>query len=251
MTGTLILLRHGNSEWNESGRFTGWVDVRLAASGVAQARRAGLLLAGSGLLPDRVYTSVLSRAIRTADVTLDEICRHWVPANRSWRLNERHYGVLQGRRKSDVVAEFGAEKFLHWRRSYHGAPPPLPDDSPHSTVADPRYAALGDTVPRTESLAQVGERLLPYWSEAIAPDVSAGATVLVVSHSNALRALVKHLDGMSDPDIETINVPTGIPLVYTFDRYGRIDSPGRYLDPAAASAGAAAVASEGFGNGVG
>lgn len=248
MTGTLILLRHGNSAWNESGRFTGWVDVRLAASGIAQARRAGRLLADSGLLPDRVHTSVLTRAIRTADVALDEIGRHWVPTNRGWRLNERHYGVLQGRRKSDVVAEFGTEKFLHWRRSYHGTPPPLPDDSPYSTVGDPRYAGLGDTVPRTESLAQVGERLLPYWHESIAPDVASGATVLVVSHSNALRALVKHLDGVSDQDIETVNVPTGIPLVYTFDRHGRIDRPGRYLDATAASAGAAAVAIEGLGD---
>jgi 2,3-bisphosphoglycerate-dependent phosphoglycerate mutase len=194
-----------------------------------------------------VYTSVLTRAIRTADVVLDEIDRHWVPVLRSWRLNERHYGVLQGRRKADVVAEFGEELFRHWRRSLHGTPPPLPDDSPHSTVTDPRYAGLGAGVPRTESLARVGERLVPYWSDVIAPDVAEGRTVLVTSHSNALRALVKHLDDVSDADIATVNVPTGIPLVYTFTGRGKPDGPGRYLDPGTATVAAAAVASEGIG----
>lgn len=246
MTGTLVLLRHGESEWNESGRFTGWVDVRLTARGVAQARHAGRLLADAGLAPDTVHTSVLARAIRTADVALDEIGRHWIPAAHDWRLNERHYGVLQGRRKSDVVAEFGVERFRHWRRSFHGTPPPLPDDSPHSTAGDPRYAGLGAALPRTESLARVGGRLLPYWSAAIVPELAAGATVLVTSHSNALRALVKHLENVSDADIASVNVPTGIPLVYRVNRRGVAEGPGRYLDADAARAGSAAVANEGL-----
>lgn len=246
MTGTLILLRHGDSEWNESGRFTGWVDVRLTVRGVAKARRAGSQLADADLLPDKVYTSVLARAIQTADATLDEAGRHWIPVVRHWRLNERHYGVLQGRRKSDVVAEFGVDRFRHWRRSFHGAPPPLPDDSPHSTADDPRYAELGAAAPRTESLAQVSDRLLPYWSDVVAPDVAAGRTVLVTSHSNALRALVKHLEDVSDTDIASVNVPTGIPLVYAFNGRGRVEGASRYLDPATAAKAMTAVANEGL-----
>lgn len=244
MTGTLVLLRHGASEWNEQGLFTGWVDVPLAPRGVRQARAAGKLLAGAGLLPAKAHTSVLVRAVATANETLAECGRAWVDVDRSWRLNERHYGALHGRNKRDVVAEFGEERFRLWRRSLHGTPPPLPDDSPYSPVGDPRYAQLGAAVPRTESLAQVLARLLPYWERRVLPDLAGGATVLVVSHSNALRALIKHVEGVSDEDIAAVDVPTGIPLAYEFDAALRA-GPGRYLDPVAAAEGAAAVAAEG------
>jgi 2,3-bisphosphoglycerate-dependent phosphoglycerate mutase len=245
VTGRLILLRHGASEWTEQHRFTGWIDVPLSAGGARQARRAGQLLVESDLLPDKVHTSLLTRAIQTANLTLEQAGRLWIEVSRGWRLNERHYGALQGRRKPDVVAEFGEEQFVRWRRSFTGTPPPLPDDSPYSTVDDPRYAGLGDRAPRTESLAQVLDRLLPYWHGHLLPDLAAGRTVLVTSHSNALRALIKHLESIGDEEIVRLNVPTGIPLVYAFDQRLRIAGPGRYLDPRAASAGAAQVADEG------
>lgn len=244
MTGTLVLLRHGASEWNEQGRFTGWVDVPLAPRGVRQARAAGKLLAGAGLLPDRAHTSVLVRSVATANETLAECGREWIDVSRSWRLNERHYGALHGRHKRDVAAEFGADEFRRWRRSFHGTPPPLPDDSPYSPVGDPRYAELGDDIPRTESLADVLARLLPYWERRVLPDLAGGATVLVASHSNALRALIKHVEHVSDEDIAAVDVPTGIPLAYRFDTALRA-GPGHYLDPVAAAEGAAAVAAEG------
>ena len=245
MTHTLILLRHGNSTWNQQNLFTGWVDVRLSDQGVAEATRAGELLAESGLAPDVLYTSVLTRAIQTANIALDTANRSWIPVKRSWRLNERHYGALQGKDKAQTLDEFGAEQFQLWRRSFDVPPPPLDDESEFSQAHDERYAGLGADLPRTESLALVIDRLLPYWESDIAPDLRAGKTVLVTAHGNSLRALVKQLDGISDEDIAELNIPTGIPLVYTLDDDLKPIGPAEYLDPAAAAAGAAAVANQG------
>jgi 2,3-bisphosphoglycerate-dependent phosphoglycerate mutase len=242
---TLILLRHGQSEWNELNLFTGWVDVRLTEQGKAEAIRGGQLLAESGLAPDILYTSVLSRAIQTANLALDAADRLWIPVKRSWRLNERHYGALQGKDKAQTLAEFGQEQFMLWRRSFDVPPPPLADDSEFSQVGDPRYAGIDGEVPRTESLALVIDRLLPYWNSDIVPDLQAGKTVLVTAHGNSLRGLVKHLEGISDADIAEVNIPTGIPLVYRLDENLVPEGPGQYLDPEAAAAGAAAVAAQG------
>ena len=242
---TLILLRHGQSEWNELNLFTGWVDVRLTEQGKAEAIRGGQLLAESGLAPDILYTSVLSRAIQTANLALDAADRLWIPVKRSWRLNERHYGALQGKDKAQTLAEFGQEQFRLWRRSFDVPPPPLADDSEFSQVGDPRYAGIDGEVPRTESLALVIDRLLPYWNSDIVPDLQAGKTVLVTAHGNSLRGLVKHLEGISDADIAEVNIPTGIPLVYRLDENLVPEGPGQYLDPEAAAAGAAAVAAQG------
>ncbi len=245
MTHTLILLRHGNSTWNQQNLFTGWVDVRLSEQGVAEATRAGELLAESGLAPDVVYTSVLTRAIQTANIALDTADRSWIPVKRSWRLNERHYGALQGKDKAQTLDEFGAEQFQLWRRSFDVPPPPLDDESEFSQAHDERYAGLGADLPRTESLALVIDRLLPYWDSDIAPDLRAGKTVLVTAHGNSLRALVKQLDGISDEDIAELNIPTGIPLVYTLEDDLKPIGTAEYLDPEAAAAGAAAVANQG------
>jgi len=245
---TLVLLRHGQSEWNEQNRFTGWVDVRLTERGTVEARRAGELLRESGLRPDVLHTSVLSRAIQTANLALEAADRLWLPVHRSWRLNERHYGALQGKDKAETLAEFGHEQFMLWRRSFDTPPPPLPDNDEHSQVGDERYADIPDAeLPRTESLSLVIDRLLPYWRDRIVPELSAGQTVLVVAHGNSLRGLVKHLDGISDADIAELNIPTGIPLVYELDEQQRPTAPSRYLDPEAAAAGAAAVAAQGRG----
>ncbi|HWL59530.1 MAG TPA: phosphoglyceromutase [Microbacteriaceae bacterium] len=245
---TLILLRHGQSEWNKTNQFTGWVDVRLTEQGKAEAQRGGELLAESGILPDVLHTSVLSRAIQTANIALDAADRLWIPVKRSWRLNERHYGALQGKDKAETLAEFGHEQFMLWRRSFDTPPPPLPDNDEHSQVGDERYADIPDAeLPRTESLSLVIDRLLPYWRDRIVPELSAGQTVLVVAHGNSLRGLVKHLDGISDADIAELNIPTGIPLVYELDEQQRPTAPSRYLDPEAAAAGAAAVAAQGRG----
>jgi 2,3-bisphosphoglycerate-dependent phosphoglycerate mutase len=242
---TLILLRHGNSEWNQKNLFTGWVDVGLTEQGVGEAKRAGELLAESGLTPDVVYTSRLVRAIETANYALTVAGRLWIDVKRSWRLNERHYGALQGKDKAQTLAEYGPEQFQTWRRSYDVPPPPLADDDEYSQVHDPRYAELGDAVPRTECLKDVVERLLPYWFSDIAVDLAAGKTVLVTAHGNSLRALVKHLDNISDDDIAELNIPTGIPLVYKLDASFAPIEPAAYLDPEAAAAGAAAVAAQG------
>jgi len=243
---TLILLRHGQSEWNRKNLFTGWVDVRLSEQGAAEARRAGELLAESGLKPDILYTSVLTRAIQTADLALEAADRLWIPVKRSWRLNERHYGALQGKDKAQTLAEFGEEQFMIWRRSFDVPPPPLPDDDEWSQFGDERYADIPDAeFPRTESLALVIDRLLPYWESDIVADLAAGRTVLVAAHGNSLRALVKHLDGISDADIAELNIPTGIPLVYELGEDFLPVRPGAYLDPEAAAAGAAAVAAQG------
>jgi len=242
---TLILLRHGQSEWNKSNQFTGWVDVRLTDQGKAEAQRGGELIKESGLHPDVLHTSVLSRAIQTANIALDAADRLWIPVKRSWRLNERHYGALQGKDKAQTLAEFGEEQFMLWRRSFDVPPPDIADDDPYSQVNDPRYAGIDGEVPRTESLKLVIDRLLPYWDAEIVPDLREGKTVLVTAHGNSLRALVKHLDDISDADIAEVNIPTGIPLVYRLGEDMRPVGPGEYLDPEAAAAGAAAVAAQG------
>jgi 2,3-bisphosphoglycerate-dependent phosphoglycerate mutase len=242
---TLILLRHGNSLWNQQNLFTGWVDVRLSDQGVAEATRAGELIAESGLAPDVVHTSVLTRAIQTADLALEKADRLWIDVKRSWRLNERHYGALQGLDKAETLEKYGPEQFQLWRRSFDVPPPVLADDAEWSQVGDPRYADLGDELPRTECLKDVIERMLPYWESDISSDLRAGKQVLVTAHGNSLRALVKHLDGISDADIADLNIPTGIPLVYTLGEDLMPLSPAEYLDPEAAAAGAAAVAAQG------
>ncbi len=243
---TLLLLRHGESEWNALNLFTGWVDVPLSEKGRAEAARGGELLAESGLLPDVVHTSLLRRAITTAHLALDAADRHWIPVRRSWRLNERHYGALQGKDKKQTLAEFGEEQFMTWRRSYDVPPPPIERGSEFSQDADPRYADLGADAPLTECLADVVDRMLPYWHESVVPDLRAGKTVLLAAHGNSLRALVKHLDGVSDADIAGLNIPTGIPLHYDLDADLRPTTPGgRYLDPEAAATAAAAVANQG------
>jgi 2,3-bisphosphoglycerate-dependent phosphoglycerate mutase len=242
---TLILLRHGNSTWNQQNLFTGWVDVRLSDQGRAEALRAGELLAESGLLPDILHTSRLTRAIQTADIALEEADRLWIDVKRSWRLNERHYGALQGLDKAETLAKYGPEQFQTWRRSFDVPPPLLDDASEWSQADDARYADLGDALPRTESLKDVIARMLPYWESDIAADLRTGKTVLVTAHGNSLRALVKHLDGISDADIAELNIPTGIPLVYRLDEDLKPIGAGEYLDPAAAAAGAAAVAAQG------
>lgn len=242
---TLILLRHGNSIWNQQNLFTGWVDVRLSDQGVAEAKRAGELLAESGLKPDILFTSVLTRAIQTANLALEVSDRLWIDVKRSWRLNERHYGALQGLDKAETLEKYGPEQFQLWRRSFDVPPPPLDDDSEWSQAHDPRYAGLGDDLPRTECLKDVIERMLPYWESDIQGELAAGKTVLVTAHGNSLRALVKHLDNISDDDIAELNIPTGIPLVYKLDENFVPLGPGEYLDPDAAAAGAAAVAAQG------
>jgi 2,3-bisphosphoglycerate-dependent phosphoglycerate mutase len=242
-----VLLRHGESEWNAKNLFTGWVDVDLSAKGEAEARRGGELIRESGLLPDVVHTSVLKRAIRTAEITLLTIDRHWLPVIRSWRLNERHYGALQGKNKKQTLEQFGEEQFMLWRRSYDTPPPPIDDDDEWSQSGDARYATLPpELMPRTECLKDVVGRMLPYWYDAIVPQLLAGQTVLVAAHGNSLRALVKHLDNVSDEAIAALNIPTGIPLVYQLDAQLRPTVPGgEYLDPQAAKEAAAAVANQG------
>ena len=245
MTHTLILLRHGQSDWNQKNLFTGWVDVRLSEQGKAEAKRAGELLAESGLKPDILYTSLLTRAIQTANFALDAADRAWLPVKRSWRLNERHYGSLQGLDKAETLEKYGPEKFMEWRRSFDVPPPPLDDDAEYSQVHDERYIGIDGEIPRTESLKIVIDRMLPYWESDIVPSLASGQTVLVTAHGNSLRALVKHLDGISDDDISELNIPTGIPLVYELDDDFKPTGPGKYLDPEAAAAGAAAVAAQG------
>ncbi|WP_157157066.1 phosphoglyceromutase [Diaminobutyricimonas sp. LJ205] len=245
MTHTLILLRHGQSDWNQKNLFTGWVDVRLSEQGIVEAKRAGQLLAESGLKPDVSYTSVLSRAIQTANYALEEADRMWLPVKRSWRLNERHYGALQGKDKAQTLEQYGPEQFKTWRRSFDVPPPVLDDSDEYSQANDERYADLGDDLPRTESLKLVIDRMMPYWESDITKELAAGKTVLVTAHGNSLRALVKHLDGISDDEIAELNIPTGIPLVYELDENFMPVKPAEYLDPEAAAAGAAAVAAQG------
>ncbi|WP_404289241.1 phosphoglyceromutase [Glutamicibacter arilaitensis] len=246
MTHTLILLRHGQSEWNEKNLFTGWYDVNLTEKGRAEAARGGELLTEAGYKPEVLHTSLLTRAITTANLALETAGRSWIPVNRSWRLNERHYGALQGKDKAQTLAEFGEEQFMLWRRSYDTPPPVLDDASEFSQANDERYADLGDQAPRTECLKDVLERMLPYWENEIKTDLSAGKTVMVTAHGNSLRALVKHLDGISDEDIASLNIPTGIPLVYELDEnFQPITAGGTYLDLEAAADAIQAVANQG------
>lgn len=241
----LILLRHGESEWNAKNLFTGWVDVKLSQKGEAEARRGGELLKQKGLLPDLVHTSLLRRAIQTANLALDTCDRHWIPVQRSWRLNERHYGALQGKDKAETLAQYGEEQFKLWRRSYDVPPPPIADEDPFSQAQDPRYSDLGNAMPKTECLKDVVARILPYWQSSIVPDLKAGATVLVAAHGNSLRALVKHLDGITDEAIAELNIPTGIPLHYILDENLKPTKAGEYLDPTAAAEAIKAVANQG------
>ncbi|OLM10705.1 MULTISPECIES: phosphoglyceromutase [unclassified Pseudonocardia] len=241
---TLVLLRHGQSDWNAKNLFTGWVDVPLSSQGEAEARRGGELLAEAGVAPDVVHTSLLRRAISTANIALDAADRHWIPVRRDWRLNERHYGALQGKDKKQTLEQYGEEQFMLWRRSYDTPPPPIEKGSEFSQDADPRYA--GVDAPLTECLADVVDRFLPYWTEAVVPDLRDGKVVLLAAHGNSLRALVKYLDGISDADIAGLNIPTGIPLVYDLDDDLAPTNPGgRYLDPAAAQEAIAGVANQG------
>ena len=246
MSTQLILLRHGESEWNAKNLFTGWVDVRLSEKGRAEAKRGGELLKERGLLPNIVHTSLLRRAINTSQIALDECDRAWIPVHRSWRLNERHYGALQGKDKAQTLAAYGEEQFMLWRRSFDVPPPPIEDNDEFSQAHDLRYADLGSALPKSECLKDVVDRMLPYWFDAIIPDLTAHKTVLVTAHGNSLRALVKHLDGISDADIAALNIPTGIPLLYELnDDFTPVKIGGEYLDPAAAAEAITAVANQG------
>ncbi len=244
MTYTLVLLRHGESEWNAKNLFTGWVDVPLSEKGVEEAKRGGALLKDAGILPDVVHTSLLRRAITTANLALDAADRHWIPVKRSWRLNERHYGALQGKDKKQTLEEFGEEQFMLWRRSYDVPPPAIEPGSEFSQDTDPRYA--GEPVVLTECLKDVLEREMPYWESGIVPDLQDGKTVLVAAHGNSIRALVKFLDDIDDDTISGLNIPTGIPLVYELDEsFKPTVKGGTYLDASAAEAAIAAVANQG------
>lgn len=247
MTSTLILMRHGESEWNAKNLFTGWVDVGLNDKGITEAQRGGQLLVEAGLLPDVVHTSLLRRAIRTAEIALDVADRLWIETRRSWRLNERHYGALQGKDKAATLAEFGEEQFMIWRRSYDTPPPAISPDDEWANFNDAKYASLpSEARPATECLKDVLVRALPYWYDQITPDLRAGKITLIAAHGNSLRALVKHLDGVSDSDIVGLNIPTGIPLVYDLDDDLKPVVPGgRYLDPEAAAAAIEAVKNQG------
>jgi 2,3-bisphosphoglycerate-dependent phosphoglycerate mutase len=243
---TLVLLRHGESTWNKENRFTGWTDVDLSETGLAEALEAGRLLRAEGFAFDVAYTSVLRRAIRTLWIALDELDQMWLPVVGSWRLNERHYGALQGLNKAETAAKFGDEQVKVWRRSYDIPPPALADDDERFPGRDPRYAGLADAeIPRCESLKDTVARFLPFWESDIAPALGDGKRVLVAAHGNSLRALVKYLDGISDADIVGLNIPTGVPLAYDLDEDLRPRTR-RYLgDPDRVAAAAAAVAAQG------
>jgi 2,3-bisphosphoglycerate-dependent phosphoglycerate mutase len=242
----LVLLRHGESTWNLANRFTGWTDVDLTSLGVEQARNAGRLLKEGGFEFDRAWTSVLKRAVWTLWHALDAMDRTWLPVSNDWRLNERHYGALQGLDKAATREKYGDEQFMRWRRSYDEPPPPLADDNEWSQAGDPRYANLLEILPRTECLADVVHRMLPYWYDALVPELQAGRAVLVAAHGNSLRAIVKHIDQVSDEAIAKLNIPTGIPLRYDLDADLRPVKPGgEYLDPEAAAAAIEAVKNQG------
>jgi len=244
--GKLILLRHGQSEWNAKNLFTGWVDVALSSQGEAEAKRAGELLKEKNLFPDVLHTSLLTRAIHTAEIALGACERKWIPVSRSWRLNERHYGALQGKDKAATLKEYGEEQFKLWRRSFDTPPPAIADSDQYSQASDIRSTDLGRDFPKTECLKDVVERLMPYLDNEIAKDLRQGKTVLVVAHGNSIRAIVKHLACISDSDIAEVNIPTGIPLLYRFDDdFEPIVKEGEYLDPEAAKASIAAVANQG------
>jgi 2,3-bisphosphoglycerate-dependent phosphoglycerate mutase len=244
--GKLILLRHGQSQWNAKNLFTGWVDVALSSQGEAEAKRAGELLKEKDLLPDVLHTSLLTRAIHTAEIALGACERKWIPVSRSWRLNERHYGALQGKDKAATLKEYGQEQFKLWRRSFDTPPPAIADSDQYSQAGDIRYKDLGPELPKTECLKDVVKRLMPYLDNEIASDLRQAKTVLVVAHGNSIRAIVKHLACISDSDIAEVNIPTGIPLLYRFDDdFEPIIKEGEYLDPEAAKESIAAVANQG------
>lgn len=245
---TLVLLRHGESEWNKENRFTGWTDVDLSDKGRQEARAAGELLKAGGYQFDFVYTSLLKRAIWTSVLALDALDQMWLPVERSWRLNERHYGALQGLNKAETAAKHGEDQVKIWRRAYAIAPPPLTADDERNPARDPRYAALAPAdVPLTESLKDTVDRFLPYWHGSIAPRIAAGQRVLIAAHGNSLRALVKYLDNVSDEAIVELNIPTGIPLVYELDASLKPIKSYYLGDQEAAQKAAAAVASQGRG----
>jgi 2,3-bisphosphoglycerate-dependent phosphoglycerate mutase len=239
----LVLLRHGESDWNRENRFTGWTDVDLSATGIAEARAGGKLLKAEGYAFDLAFTSVLRRAIRTLWIGLDEIGQMWLPVEKSWRLNERHYGDLQGLNKAEMAAKFGEQQVLVWRRSYDTPPPPLKADDARYEGNDPRYAGI--KVPLTECLKDTVARVVPYWQASIAPAVRAGRRVLIAAHGNSLRALVKHLDEIADDKIVGVNIPTGIPLVYELDASLKPIKSYYLGDPEAAKTAAAAIAKQG------
>jgi len=246
MSRELILLRHGESQWNAKNLFTGWVDVDLSEKGIVEAKRGGELLKERDLLPDLLHTSLLKRAIHTSHYALASCDRDWIPVKRSWRLNERHYGALQGKDKKATLEAYGEEQFQLWRRSFDVPPPPIADDDPYSQAKDPRYQGLGAEMPKSECLKDVVERLLPYLNGEIAADLNAGKRVLVVAHGNSIRAIVKHIDCISDSEIAGVNIPTGIPLLYRFDDdFEPLVKGGEYLDPDAARVAIEAVANQG------
>lgn len=243
----LILLRHGESQWNALNLFTGWVDVDLSEKGVSEAKRGGQLLKEKNLIPDSLHTSVLNRAINTADLALNEAGIKNIPTKRSWRLNERHYGALQGLNKKDTLDKYGEEQFMLWRRSFDVPPPPIDPNDKYAQNKDPKYSGLSQSeIPLTECLKDVVTRVIPYWNENIVPELKNGKTVLVVAHGNSLRALIKYLENISDEDIAKLNLPTGIPLLYKLDEnFKPINKGGEYLDPQAAKAAIDAVANQG------
>jgi len=246
MSYKLILLRHGESEWNAKNLFTGWVDVALSDKGRAEAARGGQLLKEANLLPDVLHTSLLTRAINTADIALASAGVVGIPIKRSWRLNERHYGALQGKDKAATLKEYGAEQFQLWRRSFDVPPPPIADDDQYSQKNDPKYANLDEPLPKTECLKDVVARVIPYLNDEIKSDLVSGQVVLITAHGNSIRAIVKYLDEISDTDIAGVNIPTGIPLLYELNEsFKPITKGGRYLDPEAAKASIEAVANQG------
>ena len=246
MSYKLILLRHGESQWNAKNLFTGWVDVELSDKGRQEAARGGVLLKEAKLLPDVLHTSLLKRAINTADIALESAGVSGIPVKRSWRLNERHYGALQGKDKAATLKEYGAEQFQLWRRSFDVPPPAIADDDQYSQKNDPKYANLGTELPKTECLKDVVARVIPYLNNEINNDLKSGKVVLITAHGNSIRAIVKHLDQISDVDIAGVNIPTGIPLLYELDQnFKPITKGGRYLDPEAAKAAIEAVANQG------
>ena len=246
MSYKLILLRHGESEWNAKNLFTGWVDVELSEKGLVEAARGGQLLKEANLLPDVLHTSLLKRAINTADIALTNCGRTGIPTKRSWRLNERHYGALQGKDKAATLKEYGEEQFQLWRRSFDVPPPEIADDDQYSQKNEAKYANLGEQLPKTECLKDVVARVVPYLTGEITDDLKSGKTVLITAHGNSIRAIVKYLDAISDADIAGVNIPTGIPLLYELnEKFEPITEGGRYLDPEAAKAAIAAVANQG------
>jgi len=246
MSYNLILLRHGESQWNAKNLFTGWVDVELSKKGEQEAARGGQLLKSANLLPDVLHTSLLKRAINTAEIALAAAGVPSIPTKRSWRLNERHYGALQGKDKAETLKTYGAEQFTLWRRSFDVPPPAIADDDQYSQKNDPQYLDLGNDLPKTECLKDVVARAIPYLTNEIYTDLKAGKKVLITAHGNSIRAIVKYLDNISDSDIAQINIPTGIPLLYELDNnFKPINKGGRYLDPIAAKAAIEAVANQG------